>query len=414
MTDREKKLAIVVGVLAVTVVGYLVYSAWSSRIETLKTSAFNLSNTISDQDTEIIKGDRAFQTIKDFRRRSLPANAEVARSQYKAWLLDLAEKQIKFDEPVVAPGTITRGGTISRGVDVPYKRLTLTVSGKGTLQQLTEFLHAFYGTDLTHQIRSMDIKPIDESRQLEIFLGVEALVVDKADSVDTLSPQPSSLADEKPLDTYLAAILNRNLFGPANRPPEIDSIRSQRSHVGETVSVSLEAEDEDPLDKITFRLADGSPEGASLSGDKLRFRSGEVGEYEITVIATDDGLPPKSAQTTFSVKVSEKPAVAVRPDPPAPKPKPYFEDAEFAFVTAIIEVNGQRELWLNVRTSGETMKLSEGDRFTVKRMKGIVSRIGEKDVDVTAAGESRRFGLGENLAQGERLPAAASASGDGE
>ena len=62
------------------------------------------------------------------------------------------------------------------------------------------------------------------------------------------------------------------------------------------------------------------------------------------------------------------------------------------------------------------MKLSEGDRFEVKRMKAVVSRIGAKNVDVTAAGESRRFELGENLAEGQAVPASdeSNASGDGE
>ena len=212
----------------------------------------------------------------------------------------------------------------------------------------------------------------------------------------------------------MSTILNRNLFGPANRPPTIESVRSQRAYVGESVSVSLKAEDEDPLDTVTFRLADDSPVGASIGGNTVRFRSSEVGQYEITVIASDDGLPAKTAETTFSVEVSKRPPVAVRPDPPAPEPKAYFEDAEFAVVTAITEVNGQKQLWLNVRTSGELMKLNEGDRFTVKRLQGIVTRIGEKDIDVAAAGERRRFELGENLAQGQALPADAGASGDGE
>ncbi len=62
------------------------------------------------------------------------------------------------------------------------------------------------------------------------------------------------------------------------------------------------------------------------------------------------------------------------------------------------------------------MRLGEGDRFEVKRLKGIVSRIGTKNVDVTAAGESRRFELGENLAEGQMLSPAddSNASGEGE
>ena len=407
MNQREKMLAIVVGVLLVLVVGYIGYSSWASRYERLRTDTFALESKISDQETQIIKGDRAFQIIKDFRERSLPADAEVARSVYKAWLLELAEKEIELEDPIVTPGTLGRSG------DSPYQRISLTVSGIGTLAQLTELMYAFYEADLTHQVRSLDIKPIEESRELELFIGVEAIVVDKTE-VEKLAPGTSALAQERTLDSFLATILNRNLFGPANRPPKIDSIRTQRVYAGESLSLSLKADDPDDLDTVSFKLAEGHPEGASISGDRLSFRSKETGTYEMTVIATDDGLPPLSSQASFNVTVSDRPKEVVRPDPPAPKPKPYFEDAEFAFVTAILEVNGQRQLWLNVRTSGETLKLAEGDRFEVKRLKGVVSRIGEDVVDVTAAGESRRFELGENLAQGQRLPPDSDASGDGE
>jgi hypothetical protein len=362
-----------------------------------------LDAEIGDKEQQVAKGQRAFQTLKVLRKRSLPADAEVARSQYKAWLLDLAEKEIKLDEPVVTPGSISRRG------DAKYQRISLAVSGKGTLAQLTEFLYRFYATDFLHQIRSLDIQPIDDSRQLEMFLGVDALVIDGAEDSETLSPQPSALAHDKTLEQFSNAILGRNLFGPANRPPQLASIGSQKAYADESLSLALKATDPDPLDKISFQLAAGNPEGVSVdSSGKLRFRASKVGTYEITVEARDDGLPPLSVTKSFSVSVTERPKVVARADNrPPPKPKPYFEDAEFAFVTAITEVNGQRQLWLNIRTSGETLKLNEGDKFEVKRLQGVVTNIAANHIDVQAAGESRRFELGDNLAQGQLLLAPA-------
>ncbi len=401
MSQREKYLAIAVGGLLVAMLGFFAYSSWSKKITEAKTEQLNLETAIGDKEARVAAGLQAFQKLQEFRRRSLPADAEVARSQYKAWLLDLAEKQVKLDDPQVSSGSIGRKGDA-------YQRVTLGVSGEGTLEQLTDLLYRIYTTDFVHHVRSLDVQPIEDSRKLKIQLSLDALVVNGTEASDSLKPQPSALAEQKSLEYFLATILERNLFASANRPPEIVGGSTQRVTVGETMSVSLKAEDEDELDEVTFELGEGSAEGATVdSSGRVRFRTGEVGTYEIIVVASDDGVPSKSSRKTITVVVSERPKVVVTPDPPAPKPKPYFEDAEFAFVTAILEVNGQKQLWLNIRTSGETLKLGEGDEFEVKRLKGIVSRIGQKDIDVTAAGESRRFELGENLAHGEVLPAPA-------
>ena len=111
MSDREKKLGLVVGVLLVLVVGYVGYTYWAGRVDVLRRDQFTLESEISDQEAQVQRGDQALLQIEQFRARSLPADAEVARSAYKAWLLDLAEKQVQFDDPVVTPGTISRGAT---------------------------------------------------------------------------------------------------------------------------------------------------------------------------------------------------------------------------------------------------------------------------------------------------------------
>jgi len=407
MTPREKNLAIVVGALLVLVAGYFAFSSWSAKVEALENARFVLESEVGDKEERVMQGERAYRRLQDFRMRSLPADAELARSEYKAWLLDLAAQQIGLEEPVVTSGSINRAGEA-------FHRISLAVSGRGTLRQLTEFLYRFYGTDLLHGVRSLDIQPIDESRVLEIHVGVDALVVNGAAETESLSPQRSAWAKENALEDFLATILNRNLFAPANRPPQIASVPTQRIHAGELLSLALHAEDPDQLDKVTFALAEESPEDATL-GERgaLRFRAENAGTYELTVIASDDGLPPRTARMSFNVVVTERPQVAAAEDNRPPrKPEPHFEDGQFAYITAITQVNDRRELWLNIRTSGETLRLSEGDTFEIKRLEGVVRRIGEKEVDVTAAGESRRFELGENLAEG--TPLATPASGAGE
>lgn len=419
MSQRERNLAIVVGALAVIVVGYLAFTWWDGKVVAQRTAIDALQNTVDEQDEEIQRGTRAFRQLEAYRARSLPGDIDVARSLYRNWLLDLAVKQVKLSQPLVTPGSITPVSYKDEGVT--YRKLSFSVRGQGTLEQLTDMMFAFYSVDTAHQIRTLDVKPVAESRLLDITLGIDALVVEGAAESETLAPQQIAAMDAERKQEYRQAILGRNVFAPANRPPEVSKLSPQRITTKDSLSLDLKAIDADPLDKVSFELGEGAPEGASIDrAGKLRFRSSEKGSYQIPVIARDDGVPSASSQVTVSVSVVDPPPMVARPDVKPPSPKAHFEDGQFAFVTAITEVNGRRQLWLNDRTTGETSRLYEGDAVKVKRLQGIVSRIGLKEVEVTSVDERRRYELGENLAQGEKVsqpttdPEAGTASGDGE
>lgn len=87
------------------------------------------------------------------------------------------------------------------------------------------------------------------------------------------------------------------------------------------------------------------------------------------------------------------------PEPPRrpPPPPPALDPSRFAYVNAIVEVNGKREVWLYSRTEDKTLRLSENDPFAVGAVKGRVVRIGIRDVEVEMNGESRVLSLGDSL-----------------
>jgi hypothetical protein len=375
-------------------------SALSSEITALEAK-------IKDQQQQVRRAQRAAEQFAQLKQRSLPGDAEVARSLYKAWLIDLAEKQIKLNDPIVAPGSISPGKV--------YQRIGIAIGGRGTLPQLTELLHAIYSVDYLHQIRSLRVKPVPDSKLLEISLGMDALVVAGADPAHQLTPKPSARLGGRKLADFQKLIFERNLFGPENHAPQIADLSRQRAETGKTFTLAVKATDADPLDKISFRLAEDAPPEAKInSTGELRFQSKQKGTFQLTVIASDDGLPVKSSQRRIEITVADPPprVVANNNDRPPPPPQAYFGDGELTFVTGITEINGRREVWLNVRTTGETMKLNEGEKFQVQRLKGVVSRIGLTDADVTAAGERRRFEVGDNLAEGRKLAAPAEDGGE--
>lgn len=94
-----------------------------------------------------------------------------------------------------------------------------------------------------------------------------------------------------------------------------------------------------------------------------------------------------------------------RPEPPRPPPKPtppppepVLDPSQFAYVTSIVEVNGQREVWLHSRVENKTLKLRENESFQIGQAKGRVLAIGVREVDLEINGQKRRLTLGDSLA----------------
>lgn len=400
MSHRESILAAAVGLLLVVVVGVYVYSRVGDAFRAKRLQVASLTSTINDKKLQVQQGIEAGERLTEYRRKSLPDDAELARSRYKAWLLDLVEKQTQLADPVVSPGSITP----VKGV---YRRLSFTVSGQGRLEQLTKLLYEFYSVDYLHQVRAMRVKPIPGTKLLDISLTIEALSLIGASTAEKLSFPESSRLKHDELADYLATIVERNLFGPANRPPQLSRIGDQQMQTDRSLSLTVNATDPDPLDKVTFAL-ENAPAGASISatGGQLQFRTQKTGTYELVVVARDDGVPRRESRETIEIMVVEPPPEVVRREAPPPQERPRFDDAKFAYVTAITEVGGQRELWLSVRDTGKLLKLSEGDRFEVERLQAHISRLGVTEVDVTSGDETRRFRLGENLSQGKVVPGA--------
>ena len=135
--------------------------------------------------------------LADWREQSLPSDTEVARSLYQAWLLQLVVEYVKLDGPSVNPGEpASRRG---RFYAIPF-----SVRGRGTLDQLTKFLFAFYRTDLLHQIRSLNVTPVGNSEQLDLAISIETLVLPGA------GPElDKDLAEEERQETIIADFQQR-------------------------------------------------------------------------------------------------------------------------------------------------------------------------------------------------------------
>jgi hypothetical protein len=111
-----------------------------------------------------------------------------------------------------------------------------------------------------------------------------------------------------------------------------------------------------------------------------------------------------SADAYNKVIVKRNPFVAYTPPKPnqprgdgPPPPPAKIDPLQFSFLTGIIEADGVPEALLYERTTDETLKVHEGEEFTIGKVKGKVNRIGYNDIEIEIDGKTHTVSLGNSL-----------------
>ncbi|MCI0492705.1 MAG: hypothetical protein L0Z07_07195 [Planctomycetes bacterium] len=205
MKKRETILAGIVGALVLGfVVDRLVTSVLREPKNELQARIDSIQRKIEAHEKSIERGREAGAKLAEWRKRSLPSDLEKARSAYQAWLLEVVRQRG------------LEGGTVSfnevTGKNGVYYRLPVMVRGRGTLEQVTTVLHDFYRAIHLHQIQRLNITPVPNSRQLDVTLGIEALILPDAEQTDKLAEGRSTRLSSDRLADY-HVIAQRDLFG---------------------------------------------------------------------------------------------------------------------------------------------------------------------------------------------------------
>lgn len=128
--------------------------------------------------------------------------------------------------------------------------------------------------------------------------------------------------------------------------------------------------------------------------------------------SADDYVKAIGERNLFATYSPPKPPGAptdtVRKEPP---PKPPFDDAKFAFVTGIVNVGGRPQAWITVRTTGEVLRLFEGDAVKVGLFDGQIVSIEPRAVVLKSGDEEFRVEVGHNLREPKGKPGAKTEEG---
>lgn len=394
MSSRERLLAISIGSVLALIVVLWGWSRINAMYTFRRTELTKLEQAIAGERKLERQTTAAQFRMRNYEERSLPPVPSEARSAYQTWLLKLFDKA-GMPQPQVTMGPVKEERNL-------YTSGTFSVHGQGTLPQVVKLLHGFYSADYMHRISKLNIKPIKDSKNLDLSMDVQALSLQRAAPTAMLEERHSDRLVLPKQDDYVRIISERNLFGPPNQAPRISGLGNQKAIRGRSVDIAARGSDPDKLDKLSYTMVKSAANDARLdsSSGKITWTPRSNGKYEFLVRATDDGWPAKSSKDELLVVIVEDPPIP----PPEPPRKLAFDDAKFTFLSAVIDVSGTGQIWLSIRPKGQTLKLAVGDKFEVGSVKGTVTSIGEGDFTFESDGKEHKLSKGGNLEEAVSEP----------
>ncbi len=396
MSSRDRIIAIAVGSTVAVLALLWVYNSVTGMYTSRQKTRAALETTINQQRKLARQISDASTRMTTYEERSLPPKTTVASSVYQTWLQELFEKA-GLSQPQV---------TIGKGKEKKklFASQKFTVHSQGSLPQIVKLLHGFYSADYMHRISKLHLRPIKDSKNLDVLIDFEAMSLERAADTAALQERPADRLALKDVGEYVRIISERNLFGSANRAPQISGLGEQKAIRGERTEFSARGNDPDKLDKLTYKVVKSGASDARLdsTSGRLTWTPRSKGKYEFIIRATDDGWPAKSSKDELLIVTVEDPP----PPPVEPPRKLAFDDAKFTYLTAVIQAGGIGEIWLTIRPKGQTLKLGVGDPFEVGSIKGTVTAIGEGGFTFESDGKEHKLTKGGILEKAVPVPEA--------
>jgi hypothetical protein len=287
LKKREKVLAIVAGAAVLLLAGwFLLYAGDGRSFARLRQDREKLLSDVQKKETRVEAANRAVARLAAWQKRSLPADASIARSLYQQWIRGVAEKAGFRQLNVGSSETAWRTKTATL--------LKFTVRGRASLGQLVQFLFVFYSAGHLHQITQMDVKPRADSEGLDVEFTAEALSLATADSKDQLSNERGGRLKLASLSDYSEKIVDRNFFAPyAPPPPEREEPSRPKFDPSQYAFVTAIVEERDGRSQVWLM-------------DRTAGKTLKLGEGETFAIGSVKGSIKTIGQCDVVVKIGDE------------------------------------------------------------------------------------------------------------
>lgn len=213
---REKILAgVSLGLVALAGLWFLLFAGDSTSIDQLNADKVKLTAEKKEKEKLLAQASLDAKRLADWQRRALPPETSLAASLYENWLSGLTARSNFHGTKLALNDAAYRRDQ--------FTRISFTVNGRAKLGDVIQFLYEFYSAGFLHQIRKIDLKPIQNSRELDVSLAIEALSLPTAVFKDRLSTEAGHglhLANlpEAKLADYRDPIVKRDFFATYVRP----------------------------------------------------------------------------------------------------------------------------------------------------------------------------------------------------
>ena len=170
------------------------------------------------------RGKNAETKLTKWREQALPTDLDVAKSLYQDWLRQqLLAAGLKIDE---------LNATLSHRQSSRFKQLSFNVDTKGTLNQITKFLHQFYKAPHLHRISRATLTPSDDRQSVSLSITIDALSLPENDRSDQLA-QGDGDPELAPLDQVQEHICDRNVFSLPQSKPDTSAAENAAKQANE-------------------------------------------------------------------------------------------------------------------------------------------------------------------------------------
>lgn len=361
LKPRERMLALVTSLVVAFAALLFGWNFVQSLFDERNTQLASLEREISDKNAMELRGKKASKKLIEWQNRSLPTDLVLARSMYTNWLAGLAER------------TRLAKADVTLGADVPkpgiYVKIPVTVRGQGTMDQVVQFLFDFYQADHLHCIRQLTLTPLATSDVTPTPGGANAGPPPSGGQPQGGQPGPqpggpqpgSTLPGASPRPGGFAGRGGFGGFGGfggmGRGGPRTEGQRFE-------LVLAVEA--------LALPNGDRRDQLSDAKADRLAFK--EFDDYRKTITERNFFSPYQ---------------------PPAVESDP----AADTFITAVVKDEGKLQVWVNVRSTGKTLKVHEGETFDLGKEKATVTHINTHSVEIDVAGRQRTITLGKSLAE---------------
>ncbi len=220
---REKILAgLALGLVGLAGMWFLFFAGDSRSFDQLIAERTKLASDIENKQKLLQAASQDAKRLAQWQRRALPSDPVLARSLYQNWIRSLAARSN-------LRGTTLASNDVGTRRD-QFTRISFKLRGRANLGDLVDFLYEFYSVGYLHQIRSMNIKPMPSSRELDVSMTIEALSLPLADSKNQLPKEAGQVLRLAKRSDYREPIESRNLFAAYTRPiPPAPTVRREQS-----------------------------------------------------------------------------------------------------------------------------------------------------------------------------------------